>query len=800
MDQWAPDKGVEVTAAFLGLQIPVRELLDDLHSRGWTADVDVKDGSYVATAKNPHGEEIEKTGPTDSTALGNLLFAVQRRETIRYQARSSAWKDNWVAELKPIAQAYAEAPIYEPKAAGAWRELADDVRKRTELIGQQVRIEFTAEPEPYKTVDEMCEDVREKQHIYISTAALAHPLWSSDQILAYRTVVDVLGHCASGGDWGWHGTNLAAATLMPMFNPEAQKAFFTELVGQTAYNTVYRSFGPQKISFLEDELEKVRKDQQKPGHGGIHPSQTVIPTQVPTFEVKEEPPEVRRSSATTDPNHGWQSGFDPLPDNAYLWQREPNGRDPLDAQGVRENASYVDSDWQNLLHPDGSPDLDSRRQAVVNAFRAVLTGGRKPFQQNARHFQDIAHIPARVSDPVRYWQTLEHQRETHNQNRGLPEGFHKAPYMEDARQFQSWIKGLYPHLDDGEVNELANREMFHMLAEEEERVAGNDDKNELTVQNIEHEAAQAMHQRLAIATKPRIDEKFDFGTKQLFASADGGYGSFLASHMRPIAAVSHKADQLLDGAQKDMANGGAGHEFRDRALRLGIPGVGPKEASYAWLLLAPKTSQLGVINPEVANALGYKPEEMSDRDYFKQERELAAGRDAAGYGHVPLGQFGWGLYDNMTFGPGIHRDHSPLRLINPAPYGEYDWDSQPQPSGEKWANPYWWNSTQQARDQVARDWDQTVAPSFPKETIPKLSGLEDPAPYYESEDDGDVGAPGEPLMQYLRMALGLTTEEIWARNLQAGKIDVSGRPYQDQEPATPAGSGDPRLDGALHGP
>lgn len=805
MDQWSPDQGIDITAAFQGLQIPVRELLDDIHSRGWTADVGFKDNAYVATAKNPHGEEVEKTGPTDSTALGNLLLAIIRKETIRYQGRTSAWKNNWVQDLQPIAQAYAEASIYDPKAAGAWRELADDVLKRAELIGQQVRIEFTPDPEPYKTIDEMCEDVRQKQHISIPTASLTHPLWTTDQMLAYRVVVDVLGHCSAGADWGWHGTNLAAATLMPLFNPEAQKALFTELVGQTAYNTVYRSFGPQKITFLEDELDKIRKDEQKPGHGGVHPSQTVLPGQVPTFEIKDEPPEVKRSSvhmSGNDPNANWQSGLDPLPDNAFLWQRGENGLDPLDAQGLRENAAYLDSGWQNLQHPDGTPDMDSRRQAVTNAFRAVLTGGRKPFQQNARHYQDISHVPARVNDPVRYWQTLEHQRENHNQGKGLPAGFHQQPYSDDLRQFRGWIKGLYPQLDDNEVNEHAGRELYHMLAEEEERVAGQDDHGELTTQDIEREAARAMHQRLAIATKPRIDEKFDFGTKQLFASADGGYGSFLASHMRPIAGVSHKADQLLDAANTDMANGGAGHHFRDRALGLGIPGVGPKEASYAWMLLAPRTSQLGVVNPEIAQTLGYKPEDMSDRDYFKLERELAAGRDASGYGHIPLGQFGWGLYDHATFGPGVHRDHTPLRPIQPAPYESYDWDSQPKPSGE-WQDPYWWSSTQEARDQVARDWDQGVAPAFPKDTIPKIGSLDDPAPYYQSplgaetDVDGDVGAPGEPLMQYLRMALGLTTEEIWALNLEAGKLDGSGRSYQSQEPATAAGSRDPRPQGAL---
>src|SRR3954469_24340536 len=115
----------DVTAAFVGLTAPSRELYDDIHRRGWTVTkVDIKDNQYVATAQNPYGEKIEKTGPTDNTALGNLLLAIMRKETIRYQARTSNWEAGWEDQLGEIAHAYAEAPVYDPKAAGAWKEMA----------------------------------------------------------------------------------------------------------------------------------------------------------------------------------------------------------------------------------------------------------------------------------------------------------------------------------------------------------------------------------------------------------------------------------------------------------------------------------------------------------------------------------------------------------------------------------------------------------------------------------------------------------------------------------------------------
>jgi hypothetical protein len=90
-----------------------------------------------------------------------------------------------------------------------------------------------------------------------------------------------------------------------------------------------------------------------------------------------------------------------------------------------------------------------------------------------------------------------------------------------------------------------------------------------------------------------------------------------------------------------------------------IPGVTPKVASLAWMHLNPYGSQLGVLDPHVMETLGHQYSDLNDRDYFKHERELAAGRDAAGYGHVPLGQFSWGMRDYKTGGPGFHQDFSP---------------------------------------------------------------------------------------------------------------------------------------------
>lgn len=828
MRDWQEDEGKDVTSAFKGITTPVRDLYDEIHKRGWTVNkVKVNgDGNYEAEGKNPHGEKIVKTGPTDATALGNLLIAVMRRETMRQLSKAAAWGKAWDDQLAEIAHAYAEAPVYEPKAAGAWRELAEDMQARAQAIAHQIHVEPTNDPHPYKDINEMIEDVTKKRHIYISKADSDHPLWNSDQVLAYRLCRDVLGHCQVGGDYGWDGENKATAAMMPLLSPNAQKALFTESIGRAAYSYFYRAFGPHKIVFLDKQLQKHQDEENSEGHAGVHPSQSLVPVQLPDLTTQEKasawdkpsdeldpklaayiesaywhvapadarnqimmfglkpgqgfgdvfmwkdpataqayhqrmmaegrpydmwevddskvqprqdneafirtgpvpPTYIKRGSANvTDPNAGWASGVPPLPDNAYLWIRE-NGIDPLDWQGLRDEAYKLDTGWHKASHPDGKPDLDTQRQAVVNAMRAVLLAPRKNLRWNATHYQHLKSVPAAVSDPLRLWETLENHRNYHNMARGLPDNFHKSSWAEELTQFKQWVKALHPELHDAQVDEHARSELFHMICEEEERITQEDVDHKLTSQEIEQQTHREIKRRLKTVTKPNVNDKTDFPEDGLlFKEANsimhqpdpGSYGAFLASSIKPLAGIGHHANELLQAAREDVANNkGRGHHWRKAVLNLGIPGIGPKEASFAWLLLQPKTSQLAVFNPQMADILGHRPEELSHRDYFKWERELQAGRDAAGYTHVPLGQFGWGMWDYRRGGNGHHTDHQPLKALNPQPYDQVDWVNR-DPKGEgKWKEPYWWKATQEARDAVADDWKHNIELQFPKGQVP----------------------------------------------------------------------------------
>jgi hypothetical protein len=249
---------MEITSAFQGITTPVSDLYNEIHMRGWQVTrLDIKDGQYVAEASNPHGEKVSKTGRDQSTALGNLLIFIMRREHIR----QGAWNKHWADQLDSIAQGYAKAPHFDPKAAAAWKELADDCVARAGVLAQQVQIELTHDPTPYATPQELHEDVQKNKHLMVSDANTEHPVWTRDQVIAFRICHDILGHAQAGAGWDWTGVNLATAAHMPYLTENAQRALFGETVGNAAYQTYHRGWGPKKITFLDDHLAPVQESE-----------------------------------------------------------------------------------------------------------------------------------------------------------------------------------------------------------------------------------------------------------------------------------------------------------------------------------------------------------------------------------------------------------------------------------------------------------------------------------------------------------------------------------------------------------
>ena len=696
-----------VTAHSLVYSHTLRDLLVRISDSGWSLKkikYDKKDDCYVASAKDPFGNEIEKTGPDEDTATRNLVLAIERRNHMRSSAqiKIGQWKSDWTDQLQPIAEAYAKAPIYEPKAAAAFKALADDNTRRAAVLRKQLQVEEVNDPEPYLSHDKMLDDIHKRQRYTVSRANTEHPLWTPDQVIAHRIVHDVLGHGVSGGDFGWEGTNKATAAHMPLLSAEAQKALFTEAIGQTAYGTHYRHFGPQKVALFPQFYEPVQQAEGvHPGFQGVHPSQSVAPTAMPA--IKPSKPvglpkdniapheqeaqgmpvqmnyvpgvDIGKTGAVlpgqdvdptlADPNAGYQTGIQPMEPNAYL-----HHGDPLQAEDVINNARLIDTEWAKLKTGENEPDYERMKLAIVNAFRAVLLSPRKDLRANTIHYQDISGVPPGVTDPTVYWDTLENHRQAWNvKNFGENARFSHRPYYKLIPKFEQLIYQRNPQAGWEAAKERAEHELFDWEQEEQERVMEADEKlpeeSRMHHFEIEKEANKALTKKLEVflAEHKGYDQPgLRMGAKKEPTQNDSlfplepqlepkqatldRYPAFMGTHLKAIAQISTHADALLKAALEDVhEHDGAGHHFRSAALQLGVTGVGPKVASFAWLLLQPMTSQIATIDTHIMNVLGHNYEkDMNTRDYFKYERELQAGRDAAGYGHVPLGAFQWGCF------------------------------------------------------------------------------------------------------------------------------------------------------------
>jgi len=926
--------GFDVTATFMGVTNPIETLYEAIHSRGWeVTKVKPTKTGYEAEAKNPaNGQKVTKVGTTPETAVAALLMALTRIDFIRTRwsaHRKGAWETHWTDRLEEVAQAYAKAPVYDPKAVPAWVELAHDCKQRRVHLEDQLQIEVVDNPHPYDTPEDLFEDVTKKGHLFVTRSNARHPVWSVDQVVDFRIVHDVLGHAASGGDFSWHGENLAFSHHAPLLSPTAQKALFAEALGQAAYAAFHPGYGAQqKICFLDDVFsDDDAAKENGPVHQGIHPSQSLAPVETPSVPSKrasvrpgaryyhvspasnrasiqaqglipsqpgdddwgdnaagvylwpdrdvahgfavgseretgeshdvwevnhpgltpeedeivpgsfytsrpvpaaslrisprsewayhrqasvpsmdelarfrasdecvfsddaaekngpghtethpsqslaptETPSAPSKTSAFLDPNAGWESGYAPAdrteePESgaAYTDWGDPLGWDRPNDDGItaKDMAHRLDSGWSHVTHPDGTPNRDMMKKAVVNAFTAVLLSPRKNLRWNAIHYQHLADLAHVSNDPNEYHRLLERNRTAWNVARKIPINAHK-PYYRAERDYARYLQIRNPEWNARECTERAEYFTRVLLEDEKRKLSAKleakeaklpEDKRTTTSQ-IEIQAAQRVKKHLEEIMNPSHNPETDFHVQDAFKIAAphpprqvslkatdvdpsvtdlfngdvnpddmGAYSAWMGDHLKSIAAVSKRADEILDAALKDVHDhDGAGHHFRAAVLNMDLPGVGPKVTSFAWLLLQPLTSQLATIDSHMLDVLGYEPEDMNRRDYFRMERELQARRDAAGYSHVPLGPFQWAMWDYKRSGPDQHQDHSAFRVLSPLDHNHVDWNARANaPKRKKWktAAPPWWKATDAAAEEVAQHFNDTIGLAYPKHTYP----------------------------------------------------------------------------------
>jgi len=764
----------EVTSAFVTLSGIGRDWIKDIEDLGWTVDSMGRDseGNFVIQASNQAGEQTETKDKSDTFAFASLYSRINRSQAARltHNRRVADWDRSFEDQIEEIAQEYADAKIYDKKAGPAWIELARDNKNRADMIRDQLKIETTDHPLPYKSFNEMVDDVIKNKKLTVSRANTDHRVWSSDQVIDFRITHDVLGHIAAGADWSWFGINRAFAAHAPLLSVEAQKALFTETIGRGAFNAYYHSMAEDKIVFLKS-FDEVQKIENRPGHRETHPSQSLVPTKVPKIE-KEGSIEI-----TLDPNYAYESGVEPLDNNAFMWHgiigEDGQKTDPLNVSGLKEVINELDPRWDQ--HTDSAHLL----QAVSNAIKAALTNNHADPQRHAQHYQAIHHIPAGVKDPLQHWDALNGDRKAHNMARGYMEvGKEADPFMIPLMQ---QIKNINPHLHGEDLHHEARKTLFNMTAEEESTAT---DKlgPETHPEKIAQEGISRLVKRLKMLIKPNSDDH-DFTHVQMIVEAAERrdprlYPSPLASNIKPLSDIAEHLDDLSSAAKVDLMKDGKGHHFRSTALQKDIEGFGPDKIDEAWFYLSPYTSQLGTLTPSIIKSLGHKPGDLQPRDYFKLERQLQSGRDAAGYNHVPLGQFSHGLNNSMHYQNGHHPSQSHLNSINPTKHYHKDWNQGQKPA-PKPVSPGWWNDTKSTRKQVGKDWDKAIGIKHPKGSIPYKTAdagfggfLNVWTPYYNHPETGQRmnGQPGQSAMQHAIESMQLGSPMgVWSSGVDLGK-------------------------------
>lgn len=752
---------IDITSAFIGVTTPPNEIYQQIAELGWTVDsLDRKKEGYVAKASNEHKQKAQAIGNTEATALGNLCEEILRQQKSLFNARVAAYHDSFVDLQEEIAHEYAGAKYYDKKAAQAWMELAEDCERRVEIIQDEIDIEITDDPLPYKSYSEMAKDITNKGHFLVSRANASHPIWNIKQVLNFRIAHDILGHAASGGDWTWFGINRAFQAHASLLSYPAQKALFTEVLGQGAANSYYRSYNPQKIVFLEIFDDP---DNPEPYKHPVHPSQTVVPG--PMAKIPYE--KAASLEGYLDPNHDYSSGLIPEDNNAFLWHRirdrDGNMTDPLNSRGFSDIIQGIRSNWHEL-------DPASQEQAVANAFRHVLLKPGQTERGRAQHYQAINHLPGSVDDPVRYWDALSHAQRMHNDARGFMDaGKELDVYKMPIRRH---IMNLSPDVDHREISNLADHHLLNMKAEEE-REAKKKLGPDASAQDINREALKRLRKRLNRITKIKAHEDFDFGDERMFFSSthpdSAIYAPPMAHNIGSIASVSANIQVITQAALDDINNGGKGHHFRFTILNQDFANdLDVDQIDETWFYLAPETSQLGILDSSLLKALGSKKDDLSLRDYFKIERELHGARDASGYSHMPLGQFSKALKNMMYQTIGHHPTKDHFHLIYPTPHTEIDWDGRDLKL-DKPRIPSWFNETKKIRKQIGKDWNRIEGVNYPKDAIPfkkqadaAFSTILTPFSNHIDTKKKIIGKPGQSYMQHLIEAYGLSTPEIWA--------------------------------------
>jgi hypothetical protein len=161
-------------------------------------------------------------------------------------------------ELRVLAEAYLKGKDVSGTRAGQdmAKAYADRVQREFRKLQQKIHIEFT-DRDPYKSHEELVQDVISNRRMYVFTGFSDTPLWSPEVNWMARAVHDY-DHVAANTDFSLGGEMHAfqvAASKAPLLEP----MFLSEIALQAAVSTLTGSFaeGPQKLVMSSPEVTRL---------------------------------------------------------------------------------------------------------------------------------------------------------------------------------------------------------------------------------------------------------------------------------------------------------------------------------------------------------------------------------------------------------------------------------------------------------------------------------------------------------------------------------------------------------------
>lgn len=148
------------------------------------------------------------------------------------------------ADRDELADAYANAEHKpnNPEVQHAYQAMKDETKAQYDHLTKDlgIKVDFTPE-DPYKSADEMMQDVRENKHLSVFTGGeppADHPLSEVEPETGqtynhlFRATHDVYGHSAAGNDFSEAGEHAAYGAHTQMYSTDARSAVRTETQGQ----------------------------------------------------------------------------------------------------------------------------------------------------------------------------------------------------------------------------------------------------------------------------------------------------------------------------------------------------------------------------------------------------------------------------------------------------------------------------------------------------------------------------------------------------------------------------------------